>query len=156
MVRKVVSGGQTGADQGGWEAARLLGLERGGQMPKGFLTEVGPRPDFAESHNATESHSEKYPPRTAHNVQNSDGTVLFGDSQSRGSKLTIVLCDSMEKPYYCVPYFGYNSHDIKNFRAWLKLKNIETLNVAGNRESRNRGIFGFTVKFLTEALREQL
>ena len=36
MLEKIVSGGQTGADQGGWRAAVACGLATGGWMPEGF------------------------------------------------------------------------------------------------------------------------
>ena len=47
MLERVISGGQTGADQAGWRAARAFGIPTGGAMPKGFLTEDGPCPEFA-------------------------------------------------------------------------------------------------------------
>ena len=47
MIERVISGGQTGADQAGLAVAKRLGIPTGGCMPKGWLTEAGPRPDFA-------------------------------------------------------------------------------------------------------------
>jgi hypothetical protein len=47
MLDRIISGGQTGADQAGWRAARACGVPTGGFMPLGFLTEGGPRPEFA-------------------------------------------------------------------------------------------------------------
>ena len=41
---KVVSGGQTGVDQGALEAAIELGLDHGGWCPRGRLSEAGPIP----------------------------------------------------------------------------------------------------------------
>ena len=41
---KLVSGGQTGVDQGALEAAIELGLEHGGWCPRGRLSEAGPIP----------------------------------------------------------------------------------------------------------------
>ena len=38
---KIVSGGQTGADRGGLEAAIHLGLDWGGWAPKGWRAEDG-------------------------------------------------------------------------------------------------------------------
>jgi hypothetical protein len=49
MIERVIAGGQTGADQAGWRAARASGIATWGFMPLGFLTEDGPRPEFAES-----------------------------------------------------------------------------------------------------------
>jgi hypothetical protein len=42
-IVKVISGGQTGADQGGLVAARTLKIETGGTAAKGWLTEDGPK-----------------------------------------------------------------------------------------------------------------
>lgn len=36
---KIISGGQTGADMGGLEAAREYGFPTGGYAPKGWMTE---------------------------------------------------------------------------------------------------------------------
>lgn len=41
----IVSGGQTGADQAGLDAAINLGIPYGGWIPKGRLTEDGPLPE---------------------------------------------------------------------------------------------------------------
>lgn len=41
MIEKIVSGGQTGADQGGLEAAEELGIPTGGWAPAGYYTEQG-------------------------------------------------------------------------------------------------------------------
>lgn len=43
MSLLIISGGQTGADQAGWRAARRCGLATGGRMPREFETEDGPR-----------------------------------------------------------------------------------------------------------------
>jgi Circularly permutated YpsA SLOG family len=54
VLDRVVSGGQTGADQAGWRAARASAIDTGGWMPENFLTEAGPRPDFFEMFGAVE------------------------------------------------------------------------------------------------------
>ena len=48
MLDRVVSGGQTGADQADWRAARTSGIATGGWTTAGFLTEAKPRPEFVE------------------------------------------------------------------------------------------------------------
>ena len=48
-LRKIESGGQTGADQAGLRAARAERLETGGWAPKGWETEEGPAPWLADS-----------------------------------------------------------------------------------------------------------
>ncbi|HJT77421.1 MAG TPA: putative molybdenum carrier protein, partial [Gemmataceae bacterium] len=42
MLERVISGGQTGADQAGLAAAKACGIPTGGWMPKGFLTVAAP------------------------------------------------------------------------------------------------------------------
>jgi Circularly permutated YpsA SLOG family len=42
MLSKIVSGGQTGADQAALDAAIELGFPHGGWVPKGRKTESGP------------------------------------------------------------------------------------------------------------------
>ena len=44
MRFKIVSGGQTGVDRGGLEAAIALGLPYGGWVPKGLIAEDGTVP----------------------------------------------------------------------------------------------------------------
>ena len=36
MLEKIISGGQTGADQAAWRAAKAFGVPTGGWMPKDF------------------------------------------------------------------------------------------------------------------------
>jgi Circularly permutated YpsA SLOG family len=97
MVERVISGGQTGADQG-LAAAKRLGVATGGCMPKSWLTEDGPRPDLAAAYGLEEADTAAYLERTERNVLASDGTVVFGDARSRGSMLTARLCRQHGKP----------------------------------------------------------
>ena len=103
MIERVISGGQTGADQAGLAVAKRLGISTGGYMPKGWLTEAGPRPDLAVTYGLEEAETAAYPERTERNVLASDGTVVFGDARSRGSMLTASLCQRHGKPCCMVP-----------------------------------------------------
>lgn len=64
LVEKIISGGQTGADRGGLEAARTLGIPTGGTAPRGYLTETGPDESLREF-GLTESKSSAYVVRTS-------------------------------------------------------------------------------------------
>lgn len=132
MIEKIISGGQTGADQGGWEAAELLGIPTGGWMPKGFRTETKPRPDFADRFNAQEMPTSSYSRRTHENVEGSDGTVIFGRT-SGGTGVTLEICRHLEKPVIINPIYT-------QFEIWVKSNDIRVLNVAGNRESKFKGM----------------
>lgn len=150
---KVISGCQTGADEAGLRAAYSLGIPTGGTMPKGWKTQAGPRPDLGELYGLEESRSEKYPPRTKKNVKDSDVTILFGDMNSRGCKLTIKYCDELNKPYHIVPFFGVYPENfnelVDNLFEFLLQHNPKVINVAGNREESNEniGVFTFYVMF---------
>lgn len=72
---KIISGAQTGADRAALDVAIALGLDYGGSLPKGRLTEEGPLdPKYDRM---TELDSPSYPKRTLKNVLDSDATLLF-------------------------------------------------------------------------------
>src|SRR5437868_2235753 len=152
-LRKIISGGQTGADTGALLAARELGLETGGSAPKGWLTENGPQEAFLRSFGLIECELKGYPVRTRRNVERSDGTLLIGPLGSGGSKLTYEIATEVGKPLFQVPFPG--APDTKEFRSWLERYDIKTLNLAGNRESESPGIANFTRMFLIAALNSQ-
>ena len=75
MIQKIISGGQTGADQAALDAAIKLGISHGGWIPKGRITEHGPLPD---RYKLQEMPTDSYPARTEQNIIDSDGTVNYG------------------------------------------------------------------------------
>jgi hypothetical protein len=161
MIQRVISGGQTGADQAGWRAARAAGIVTGGWMPKGFLTEDGPRPEFAELYGAQEHHLIGYPPRTKANVRDSDGTMIFnvGSEFSMGTKATLRACrygDHPTRPALIVGIrhdFHFCTVEPDGAADWIDRLFIKTLNVAGNRESVEPGIGAWVERYLTEVFR---
>jgi len=145
-VEKLISGGQTGADRAGLVAAVNLGMKVGGTVPKGRLTDTGPLSDLEmERYNLVESRYATFPPRTRANVRDSDGTVIFGRTSSPGSRLTLRLCEEYGKPFLVNP-------EPRTLRQWANQWDIRVLNVAGNRERTNPGIYRHTLAVLTHAL----
>jgi hypothetical protein len=160
-VERIISGGQTGADQAGLYAALDLGLATGGTMPHAFKTERGPHPELAEKFGLVESRWSSYPPRSRQNVLDSDGTLIFGHDGSPGGRLTKKLCDQERRPFRVVcwdPENGFIGDWISEagwrdyVLSWLVYHQIKVLNVAGNRESRAPGIFVACRKFLVSTL----
>lgn len=96
-VQLIISGGQTGADQAGLEAAAALGIPTRGYMPNGWRTEAGPRPDLAVRYGLWEAPTDAYPERTELNVLAADATVIFGQL-SGGSQLTLDLAQRHGRP----------------------------------------------------------
>jgi hypothetical protein len=86
-LRKIVSGGQTGAAQAGLRAARAAGLETGGWALKGWATEDGPALWLADF-GLVQCRRPGYPPRTEANARDSDGTIWFGSQDSADDRLS--------------------------------------------------------------------
>lgn len=130
-LKKVISGGQTGADQTGVEEASALGLETGGTMPKGFRTDNGPRPDFAKKYGLVEHMDVSYVPRTRKNAKDADVTLWFGNTGSPGYFCTNKACKDWGKPMFDNPDATRMIELADTYEVW---------NVAGNRESKNPGV----------------
>jgi hypothetical protein len=95
-IRKMISGGQTGADRAALDWAIENQVPHSGYCPKGRLAEDGPIPT---SYALLETKTDKYPERTKLNVEASDATlVVVGESKlTRGSKLTVTHAQKKHK-----------------------------------------------------------
>jgi hypothetical protein len=152
-ITKIISGGQTGADQAGLHAAHELGIKTGGFMPRDYMTEAGRWLD-AEAFGMMQIADPGYRLRTKMNVQASDATLWFGHTNSPGYKATTKFALDCDKRYYVInwPRCGILGPKLPAFLGWLRANNISTLNVAGNRESSNSGIFYACRTFLISAI----
>src|SRR5262245_35594312 len=101
---KIISGGQTGADQGALLAARDLGLPTGGTAPQGWMTETGPQELLLKSFGLIECERRGYPARTRKNVLDADGTLIVGPYRTGGSALTVAIARELMKPLFHVDY----------------------------------------------------
>jgi hypothetical protein len=147
ILKKIISGGQTGGDMGGLLAAEDLGFETGGYATKGSRTEDGPNPELVSRFGLTELESASYMPRTEANAEHSDGTLIMADvADSAGTAFTIRMCDRHDRPHILNP-------TEEHFLAFLINNRIETLNVAGNRESVAEGMEQRVRDFLNRTLK---
>jgi hypothetical protein len=151
MLERVATGGQTGADQAGWRAVRACGIPTGGARPRGFLTEDGPRPGFAELFGAAELPGGGYPERTRANARDSDATLWFGNAGSPGGRTTLRACAEFGKVVYLVIDGLTRPSDVA---AWIEAEEVRVLNVAGNRESTEPGIGERVERFLAAVFRQ--
>lgn len=140
MLSKIISGGQTGADQAALDAAIELGIPHGGWIPKGRLTEDGPLPD---KYTLTEMPTKDYLKRTKKNVLDSDGTVIFSHGDlTGGSKRTADFATELCKPFLHVDLNKtLPSQSAEVIAAWIKGHDITVLNVAGSRASKDPQIY---------------
>lgn len=146
-LRKVISGGQTGADQAGLMAARVFGLETGGWCPAEWRTNLGPMP-LLEAFGLVCMDTPSYAVRTALNIQDSDATVVMGyDLTSPGSRLTIRECEDLKRPCLITQFaLGATGRDpvhpevvesrqVELIYDFILEHKVEVLNVAGNRDT---------------------
>jgi hypothetical protein len=135
-VNKIVSGGQTGVDRAALDFAIRRRIPHGGYCPKGRRSESGP---IARKYRLTECTSADYTLRTALNVQHSDGTLILARGRPEGgTQRTVYLCRVYGKPTLVIDLD--RKLDAADFTVWLHENRIETLNVAGPRESKQCGI----------------
>lgn len=147
MLRKVISGGQTGADQGGLRAAKRFGIPTGGKIPRNFLTENGRNSELGRLYGLECHPSDKYPPRTFDNAKNSDGTIRFAKQwDTPGELLTLKAAEQYNKPHIEVDFDNPIPHEA--VVDWLIKNQIQVLNVAGNAESKCIGLSDFVDEYL--------
>lgn len=155
LIGRVITGGQTGADQGGWRAAKAAGLPTGGYMTEDFWTEGGVRPEFAEEFGAEALKGVKgkagLPVRTGLNVYDSDLVLIFGNIHSSGSRCTIRACSTHNRPWLHVD--GKRPSEVA---AWVldRMPGQGTLMIAGNRETSSPGIAKRVESFLAVVFRK--
>lgn len=152
-IVKIVSGGQTGADRGGLDAAIAMEIPHGGWCPKGRRAEDGAIP---AEYRLTETSTNDYLARTEANVVDSDATLVFTPGRpTGGSRRTIEFACMHGKPWHHVALKTIGRpRAAEEIVRWLSgdaelndYEDYETampedvvLNVAGSRESKMPGI----------------
>ena len=132
ILRKIVSGGQTGSDRAALDWAISRGVPHGGWCPKGRRAEDGPIP---APYALQETESASYFVRTERNVVDSDGTVVFSIQPlfSGGSKKTAEFPRNHGKPLlHLHPGTETPGQELATF---IRTNGIKVLNVAGSRLS---------------------
>ncbi|GFO60193.1 hypothetical protein GMST_25180 [Geomonas silvestris] len=144
MIEKVVSGGQTGVDRAGLDAAQAAGFPIGGYCPKGRLAEDGTVP---ECYPLIELESDRYASRTEKNVVESDATLVLNCGElSDGTRATVEFAREHRRPHLILQLD--QEPDLELCRAWIEENGVRTLNVAGPRESKCPGIYQKALEFL--------
>jgi hypothetical protein len=150
MVRKIVSGGQTGADRAALDWAIQHGIPHGGWCPAGRRAEDGVIP---APYHLLETPKHDYAQRTQWNVRDSDATLIVSLSPelTGGSLATRQWAEKMERPcLHVYPGDGWRERMV----AFLEAMPIQILNVAGPRSSGAPGIEGFVDEVLSTVVLE--
>jgi hypothetical protein len=149
---KIISGGQTGVDRGGLDAALELGIECGGWCPAGRLAEDGTIP---ERYPLTEMPIAEYAARTRRNVIESDATVIIANGElSGGSRETLEICRETGRPCLVIDMQSVALEKTAALIQKFLIDNrIELLNVAGPRASQWPDGYGITRQIIAAVLR---
>ncbi len=151
MVKKMISGGQTGADRAALDVAIKLGISHGGWIPKGRLTENGMLDD---KYHLKEMETTNYNKRTEQNVIDSDGTLILSHGKlTGGSEYTRDMALRHGRPWLHIDLNKTESSQAaRQIKHWLVEHEIEILNVAGPRASKDPAIYRSTTDVLERAL----
>ena len=136
-IFKIYSGGQTGVDRAALDAAIEHGIPHGGWCPANRIAEDG---RIDEKYQLQETSSKGYVQRTKKNIEDSEATlIIYNDSLKGGSLLTYNYAVEINKPVFLLDLsVEYNPGQINN---WINDNSINLLNIAGPRESQNKGIY---------------
>ena len=147
MIKRIVSGGQTGVDRAALDVAIKLGIAHGGWIPQGRLTESGVLP---QKYHLKETSSSEYSVRTEKNVIDSDGTLIISQGPlTGGSEYTREMAIRHSRPWLHIDLDRTIAfHAAAAINKWIQRKKIEILNVAGPRASKNPAIYPDTLNIL--------
>lgn len=153
MIKRIVSGAQTGADRAALDFALQVGIDCGGWVPKGRIAEDGVIPAYYP--NLRETESDDPGERTERNVRDSDGTLLVTrGTPTGGSALTLEVATRLDKPVLHVDLeresVGFAS---RRLLEWLQDIRPSALNIAGPRTSEDREIYELTRALLEKTFR---
>ena len=152
MLKKIISGGQTGVDRAALDVAMRLGIAHGGWIPRGRLAEDGTLPAHYQ---LQETASEDYEARTEKNVLDSDGTLIISrGSPTGGTDYTRKMALKHGKQLLNIDLsLGQRPSDAGSLVAsWIEMNRIEILNVAGPRASHDPAVYSDTIHILTHTL----
>jgi hypothetical protein len=155
MIKKIISGGQTGADQAALDAAIKWKIPHGGWVPKGRITEAGRLPN---RYKVTEMPTDSLPKRTEQNVIDSDGTLIISHGPlTGGSRYTQEKAEDHNKPCLHIDLNNINPFQAAIVvKKWISDNNIETLNAAGARESKDKYIYQAALLLINTVLHMEI
>jgi hypothetical protein len=150
MIHKIISGGQTGADQAALDVAVKYNISYGGWIPMGRRTEAGPLPS---RYRLAVMPTRDYRDRTRQNILDSQGTAIFYRRHlTGGSRLTRNLAYTEGKPYLAVDLWHNDPFEAAvMLQSFVFETHIQVLNVAGPRASHDPGIYA-DVKMILETV----
>jgi hypothetical protein len=159
MIELVISGGQSGADLAGLQAASEANIPTGGTACKGWkIRPPGEKRDVAApwlaDYGLVECDRAGYPARTRANVRDADFTLVFIDGPiGPGTALTIDLLCRSGKAYRVITRGGTATDTPAATAEVLRACEVKVLNCAGSRETLPPRVGKWVKRYLTETFR---
>lgn len=155
MLKKIISGGQTGVDRAALDFAIAHGIVHGGWCPSGRRAEDGIIPAKYSLRETPETDPAR---RTEWNVRDADGTVIFSISAmlSGGSRLTGELARRGGKPWLHLARERDAAAAAALLPEFVSRHRIRVLNIAGPRHSEEPEAAAFALEVLEQFAREFL
>lgn len=140
IVKKIISGAQTGADRAALDVAIINGIPHSGWVPKGRKAEDGIVPG---DYNVSELSSGDYKYRTEMNVKDSSGTLIITLGKlTGGSALTQKYAHKHGKPCIHIDAAWISEASAAmQISQWIEEYHVEILNCAGSRASKDPKIY---------------
>jgi hypothetical protein len=147
MLKKVISGGQTGVDRAGLDVAIKAGIQVGGYCPKGRKAEDGIIPNI---YPLQELSTTRYQVRTEKNVVESGATLIINKGPlTQGTKQTYEFAIKHERPCLIVRLDSNRIFEPIVVVNWIEKQKLNILNIAGPRESKfSEGIYHEAFSYL--------
>ncbi len=151
MIKKIISGGQIGADQAALDVAIKLGFPHGGWVQKGRKTQGGVLP---AKYHLKELTTAGYKQRIEQNVIDSDGTVIISHGEpTGGAEYSRKMADKHHRPCLQMDLKENSTFIIASkVNIWVLENNIEVLNVTGSRVSEDSTIYKDTMDIVEGAI----
>ncbi|MBU0768695.1 MAG: putative molybdenum carrier protein [Proteobacteria bacterium] len=151
MIKKIISGGQVGADQGALDVAIKYGIPHGGWIQKGLKTQSGILPS---KYHLKEMSTASFKDRIEQNVIDSHGSVIITHGTlTGGADYCLKMAQKHGRPYLHVDLNTLSEFTAVSWlNSWIKENNIEVLNVNGSRTSEDSNIYKDTMDIIEGAV----
>ena len=147
MLKKIISGGQVGAEQAALDVAINLGISHGGWISKAPGTKVGALPN---KYKLKEISPPGYLESTEQNVIDSDATLVISRGGLTEKSLFILKFAKQHKKEFLHIDLeinrGFSAAQL--VKSWIAANKIQVLNVSGPSASNDQKIYEDTVSLL--------
>jgi hypothetical protein len=152
MIKKIISGGQSGVEMAALDAAIKLNIPHEGWCHRGKRTESGVLP---EAHQLKPIEMPSYHDRLEKNIIDSDGTVILSHGQLViGSKIIRDMANKNGKPCLHVDLSSCTmNHAASSIRKWITNNDIETVYFTGSKSVGESMIHEETIQIIEDICR---